>query len=115
MNDSELQDMLKAARTPDHDQAYWDASAEQVMRNLGRRRLEHATPDGWLGPIAWGSAVALACVAIGFGIGQGDRGAVARLLQPEQQLRREWAVVPQRLGVVMQDEHGLHQLVADSY
>lgn len=112
MNDSELRSLLRSARPPDRDPEYWRDFPARVARLTERRRFQ-VLPEPRGASFFWSATVAMACLVIGFFIGRHDRPLAAELLVPEQTLRGEWKAVPDRLCVIMQDEHGLHRLAEE--
>jgi hypothetical protein len=114
MNDSELEGILRSTRAPERTEEYWEEFPGRVLSRLPRRQWEAPTKDPWLAAAAWGSALALACVMIGFGIGHSDRQIFSGLLRREQNFRRELTVVPKQFCAMIQSERRLRYLVADS-
>jgi hypothetical protein len=114
MNDSELEAMLRTSRTPERDEDYWREFPETVMRRLPQQREAGPAREPWLAAFAWGSAVACACVLIGFAIGQTNRQAALALLRRGQNLRREMAVAPTEFCAKIQSEQRLRYLVANT-
>ena len=105
MKDSELEAMLKASRAPERPAEYWEAFPGRVMARTHRNRAEAPEEHGsWLGPFAWGTGLALACVAIGFGIVRANPALAARLAAQEKELRTAITGEARQFAALMQSE-----------
>jgi len=65
MNDRELDELLKQAKTPERDPNYWETFPRSVTRNILRQARAQSGPSGWIGVWAWRLATAVGCVALG--------------------------------------------------
>lgn len=133
MNNYDLEKKLKSARVPERTQEYWDDFPQQVTRLLrtaapgsagfqpaSSARIETRRQDGgaprWQPKLAWGFAVAFACLVIGFAIGhrygkpEADSFA---LLQNEKMLREVLTMFPNRVRAIEQDAHGIRLVLSD--
>ena len=117
MNDSDLDGKLKAAQVPARDEDYWESFPRLVSAKL--RSAPAARPDEshWLPRLAWGGGIAFACLVVGFIIGhwqgQSQRNDAYALLQNEKVLREVWALFPNRVRAVIQNERGLQLVLSD--
>lgn len=109
MTDFELESKLKSALLPERRPEYWDSFPAQVRAGLSRAPIEYARQHSRLPRLAWGMAFAMVCLIFGLSAWPAFHG----FLRNEQMFRRELAQFPDHLRVLMQDEHGLHYLVAD--
>ncbi|HWD20829.1 MAG TPA: hypothetical protein VHB20_16300 [Verrucomicrobiae bacterium] len=115
MKDSELEAMLRAARLPEKSEEYWDAFPGELARRASRPRMERTPPPRLaLASLAWGGALTMACVVLGFGLGQVNGHALRGVWREEHKWREELAVVPHQLCAMMQPERGMQWLVADA-
>ncbi len=109
MTDFDLESKLKSVPVPERSAEYWDDFPAQVRAGLRRAPAEFTARHSRLPRLAWGA---------GFAAGLCDFQlaawpAVHGLLQNERAFRRELAQLPVHLRVLMQDEHGMHYLIAD--
>src|SRR5579862_2993473 len=133
MNDSELNKILKAAKTPERTEDFWAQFPRRVTSLLpllakrGEGRGEE--PKGtwgsfpffltrhWFPRLAWGLTALAACLVIGFMAGhwRGNKDALAEngLLQNEKVIKEMLAMFPNRVRAVVQDDHGLHLVLSD--
>jgi len=114
MNDSELERRIRATRAPERPEEYWEDFPQRVMSRAATRRNEAPQREPWLAAAAWGTGLALACVMLGFGIGQSDRQAVCRLVRDGQNLSRKLDAAPNALGAIMQSERRMRFVIADT-
>ena len=116
MNDFELESKLKAIRLPARAEDYWERFPARVR---GKLRPDHAgwAPRNNLSPwLAWAGGIACACLVIGLSVWferHPLQNPFYALFQNERAIRKELAQFPGHLQVFMQDEHGMHHLVAD--
>jgi hypothetical protein len=117
MNDSELDQKLKAAREPALDKEYQAAFPQTVLANLRSTAWKTGPPRrAWRPRFAWGLATA-ACVMLAFGLGHW-RGRVetaspAGLLADAKLIHETMSMFPNQLRAIVQDEHGLKIVLAD--
>jgi hypothetical protein len=109
MTDFDLESKLKSVPLPERPPEYWNHFPAQVRAGLRRAPIEYATRHSRLPWLAWGGGFAMACVIFSLSAWPAFHG----LLQNEKAFRRELAQFPGHLRVLMQDEHGLHYLIAD--
>jgi hypothetical protein len=118
MNDSELDKILKAAKTPERSDEFWAQFPRHVTSRL---HWKPAAREGqsrhWLPRLAWSLTALAACVLIGFFVGhwRGRSDALAEngLLQNEKVIKEMLAMFPNRVRAVVQDDHGLHLVLSD--
>jgi hypothetical protein len=109
MNDFELESKLKSVPLPERSEDYWENFPAQVRANLRQAPGEFAPRNFWLPRLAWSGGFALAGLIFTLSLWP----SVHVLLQNEKAFRKELAQLPGHLRVFMQDEHGMHYLVAD--
>lgn len=75
MTDRELHDVLRSARLPDRDEAYWREFPNAVLRRVqaarGKQRISAARPAGevaWLGRWGWVMALGAACALVALAV-----------------------------------------------
>jgi len=117
MNDSELDQKLKAAREPALDKTYRDAFPQTVLANLRSDTWKTHPPRRSLFPrLAWGFATA-ACVVLAFGVGHWhghqEAAAPASLLANAKLIHETMAMFPNQVRAIVQDEHGMKLILAD--
>jgi len=114
MNDFELKLRLKNVPVPERPEDYWENFPAQVGRKLRRRAVECTPRNPWLPRFAWSGGFATV-IALGIWLGQSQplKAASYALFKDERQFRMELAQFPSHLRVFMQDEHGMHYLVAE--
>ncbi|HEY4417017.1 MAG TPA: hypothetical protein VGO57_15110 [Verrucomicrobiae bacterium] len=110
MNDAELEARLKNVPVPERAEAYWQDFPLQVRVNLRRRAVIAPLRRVWLPRLIWTGGFAAGIV---FGLWLAQSQPVKMALQREHRFRMELAQFPTHLRVLMQDEHGLHYLVAE--
>lgn len=119
MNDSELEQKLKAVRVPERPEEYWDAFPRRVLAELRAAPAARQPERRWQPRLAWGFALAAACLLIGFIIGHrqagGDRTQDRALawLQNESALREVLTLFPNRVRAIVQDEHGMQLVLSE--
>lgn len=108
MNDFDLESKLKSVRVPARTEEYWENFPSHLRSQL--RPVYLAPPQkSSLPRLAWGSAIASACLIFAFVI----LPAFHVALKDERVFRRELTELPHHLRVLMADEHGMHYLIAD--
>ena len=117
MNDFDLESKLRSVRVPARTEDYWETFPQQVRAQLRPTPEARSAQNAWRFHFAWGSGVAFACLVIGlslwYGHGQLEKSPVFAMLKNGKTIRGELAQISNRLRVFMQNEHGMHYLVAD--
>ena len=116
MNDSELESKLKSIRLPARTGDYWEHFPAQVSAKLRPGRMEEAPRNHSSPWLVWAGGVAYAVLLISLSVWcerHPRQNPLYALFQNERAIRNELAKLPGHLQVFMQDEHGMHQLVAD--
>ena len=114
MNDRDLDTALKSIPLPERPESYWDDFPEQVRMNLRRARPQPAPQDLWLPRVAWAGGFALTVAMLFFCVQfRPIKTASVVILKKEKHLRCEFVQLQTSLRVFMQDEHGMHYLVAE--
>ena len=115
MNDSELQQKLKALPVPERTEEYWNDFPESVSRQLRQPVVVRAEVDvSWRTRFAWHFAASAACLFVGLLVlNQPLRAASSAVAQQEIALRHELNALPKNLRMLMADEHGMQYLIAD--
>lgn len=118
MKNSELNEILKAARVPEKPDAFWREFPGRVTARLHWK--PHSQPDrprAGLPRFAWALGVVTVCVLAGFFIGhwRGRADAMAEndLLQNGKIIRETLAMFPNRVRAIIQNEHGLSLVLSD--
>jgi hypothetical protein len=120
MNKSELDSILKRARTPERPEEFWKEFPQQIARELNRARTEnYCVKQKWVPRLAWGFAMAiciLAAFAIGHWRGQMETKNVSSrdALANAKVVGETLALFPNRVRAITQDEHGLNLVLSDS-
>ena len=109
MNDFELESKLKSVSVPARTEDYWENFPAQVRANLRLNRSNRMPRNTWLPRLAWSSGFTLAGLIFALSLWP----SFHVFLQKEKSFRQELAQLPGHLRVFMQDEHGMHYLVAD--
>jgi hypothetical protein len=115
MKDFDLESKMKAMRVPERDTDYWEAFPQRVLTELRAVPAERPARRCFTSGLWWGGRLALACLMLIFCLWQNrmPRALSHALLNDEKELRQSVARFQNNLGQLMQDEHGLHRLVAD--
>ena len=118
MNKSELDSILKRARTPERPEEFWKEFPQQIARGLNRARTENYCAKQKRFPrLAWGFAMVIcALAAIGHWRGQMETKSVSSgdALANAKVVDETLALFPNRVRAIMQDEHGLNLVLSDS-
>jgi hypothetical protein len=118
MNKSELDSILKKARTPERPEEFWAEFPRQIARGLNRARTENYRPrQNWFPRLAWGLATAicvLAAFAVGHWHGQVEMKASMDVLANAKVVGETLAMFPNQVRAIVQDEHGLNLVLSDS-
>ena len=114
MNDFDLDSKLKSIPLPERTEEYWENFPVQVRMNFRRVRPHLAPRNLWLPRAVWAGGFALA-VLLGLFYMQFHplKTTSAAILKHETHLRMELAQFETKLRVFMQDEHGMHYLIAE--
>ncbi len=118
MNDSELEKKLKAVRVPERPEEYWEAFPQRVLAELRAAPAARRPESRWQPRLAWGFALAAACLLIGFIIGHRQVGRDREVdsfawLQNESALREVLTLFPNRVRAIIQDEHGMQLVLSE--
>jgi len=118
MTDSELDKILKSAPAPGRDEDYWESFPRIVSTRLRSASVPRPTECAvWWQRLAWGGAIAMACLIAGFWLGhwheQRAIGARYALLQNGKMLGEVLTLFPNRVRAIVQDEHGVQLVLAD--
>jgi hypothetical protein len=117
MNKSELDSILKKARTPEPPKEFWAEFPQQVIRGLNRERTENFRPKPkWFPRLAWGFATAiciLAAFAVGHWRGQVETKASTDVLGDAKVVRETLAMFPNQVRAIVQDERGINLVLSD--
>ena len=109
MNDFELESKLKAVRVPAKPDEYWEDFPAQVRLQLSRPVSQERRQPRRMPQWAWSSGLALACVMSCLVLWP----ALHAVAKDERALQRDAARLPHQLHVLMADEHGMQNLVAE--
>jgi hypothetical protein len=116
MNDFELESKLKTIRPPARTEDYWENFPACVRSKLRPDRADLMPQDNSSPWLAWAGGIAYACLLISLSVWcekHPRQNPFYALIQNERAVRQELAQLPGHLRVFMQDEHGMHRLVAD--
>jgi len=120
MNKTELDSILKKARTPERPEEFWAEFPGQVTRGLNRVQTESYRADrNWFPRLAWGFATAiciLAAFAIGHWRGQVETQTVSHndALADIKVVRETLAMFPNQVRAIVQDERGINLVLSDT-
>jgi hypothetical protein len=116
MNESELNRILKAAKVPERAEEFWARFPRRVTARLHWKPAMKANA-GHFWRLAWALAAITACLVIGFVAGhrRGHEEAVAEngLLQNAKVIQETFAMFPNRVKAIVQDEHGINLVLSD--
>jgi hypothetical protein len=114
MNDFDLDSKLKSVPLPERPEDYWESFPAKVRLNMRRARTESARRNLWLPRAAWADGFALAVVLLFFCVQFQPLKTTSVVIQKqENHLRMQFAQFQTKLRVFMQDEHGMHYLIAE--
>jgi len=117
MNNSELEQKLKASQTPTHSDEYWAEFPQRVAAGLRRAPVVVRDESRWLPRLAWGLATAAACLIVGFAVGHWrgrmETASSNGLLQNVKLIRETMAMFPNRVRAIVQDERGLNLVLSE--
>jgi hypothetical protein len=116
MNDAELNRILKAAKVPERTEEFWARFPRRVTSHL------HWKPaitgkSGRFWRLAWALSAVAACLVVGFMAGhwRGHEEAVAEngLLQNAKMIQETFAMFPNRVKAIVQDQRGINLVLSD--
>ena len=120
MNNSDLDSILRKARTPQPPEEFWADLPQQVMRQSNRARTANDFPRHRIYPrLAWGLATIL-CVLIAFAIGhwRGQMEKEANLSQDvltnPKLVQETLAMFPGQVRAIVEDQHGLNVVLSET-
>jgi len=131
MNDFELESKLKAIKVPAREEEYWGDFPRRVRSQLGPPVFVEPPRARLMPQWAWNSGLALTCVCLSLLLWPVFHAALldeqtlqrdaARLsaidwpkdYQDEQAWQRDAAKLPKQLHLLLADEHGMQDLVAE--
>jgi hypothetical protein len=115
MNDFDLNAALKAAKTPEPSEEYWNDFPRQVLAQLRREPAPQRTNPHWFPRLAWGFATAAVCLVVILTAGHWRGEASSQdVLQSTKLIRETLAMFPNRVRAIVQDEHGLNLILSES-
>jgi hypothetical protein len=118
MSKSELDSILKKARTPERPEEFWTGFPQQVARGLNQVRTENYRPRrNWFPRLAWGFAAViciLAAFAIGHWRGQTEMKASTDVLADAKVVQQTLAMFPNQVRAIVQDDRGLNLVLAEN-
>lgn len=136
MNKSELDSILRKARTPERTEEFWESLPQQIASRLNRARTESWSSSFSLSGrgaaagitlkcelkrrfprLAWGFAAAiciLAAFAIGHWRGAAETKASTDVLANAKVVRETLAMFPNQVRAIVQDKRGLNLVLSDS-
>jgi len=117
MNDAELNRLLKSARVPDRPAAFWEHFPGRVVASIQRVSPASARVSHWRPRLAWSLGVAAICLLVGFAIGHWraheETTTADGVLQNARVIAEMMDMFPNRLRAIVQDDQGLHLVLAD--
>src|SRR6266567_3593041 len=116
MPDFDLDNILKSNPLPERPADFWEELPKRITTKIEWRRNQpgskRKTPGG--GRLLWWLAGALACVVIGFELGQWRSGReTGRSLQDQRFINEVLAMFTNQVQAIIQDEKGLQLSLAD--
>jgi hypothetical protein len=118
MNQTELDSILKKARTPERPREFWEEFPQQVARGLNCAGMKnyHAKRN-WFPRLAWGLATAI-CILAAFAIGrwhaQTETKASTDVLADAKVVHETLTMFPNQVRAIMEDERGLSLVLSKS-
>jgi hypothetical protein len=120
MNQSELDSILKKARTPQPPEKLWEELPGRIVRQLNRPlKEERPARSNWFSRFAWALGTA-ACVLLAFVAGHWHGQRQAELAQSQDLLanvklvRETLAMFPNQVRAIVQDGGGLHVVLSNT-
>jgi hypothetical protein len=115
MKDFDLESKVRAVRVPDRAEDYWEAFPGRVLSELRAVSAERLERRSFMPGLLWGGRLALICLMLTFCLWQSrmPRALSHALLKDEKELRQSVARFHNNFGKLMQDEHGLHELIEE--
>ncbi|MGD1088414.1 MAG: hypothetical protein ABR955_06775 [Verrucomicrobiota bacterium] len=113
MNDFELESKLKSVPLPERSEDYWENFPSRVRLQMRRTTSQQEVREYRLPQFAWKMSIGFACLIAGLSVlDQPLKAASGAIFSKERIIRQQLAELPGHLRVFMQDEHGMHYLVA---
>lgn len=119
MNNSELEAILKKARTPERSGDFFEAFPHQVARRLNRAEPQDRPAKGrWFPQLAWGLATVI-CILAALAIGhwrervETKTGVSNDILENAKFIRETLAMFPNQVRAIVSDRHGLNLVLSD--
>jgi hypothetical protein len=117
MRKSELDSILKRARTPECSEEFWEEFPRQIVRGLNQAPAKNYKVErNWFPRLAWGLATAIcvfAVFAIGHWRGRMETQASTDVLANAKLVHETLAMFPNQVRAIVQDEHGLQLVLSD--
>jgi hypothetical protein len=115
MKKFDLASKIKAMRAPEHSDDYWEAFPQRVLAEIKTDPVGQPAPQPFLLVFWWAGRVALFCLALTFCLWQSrmPQALSHTLLKDEKEVCQSMTRFHDNIDRLMQDEHGLHKLVAD--
>jgi hypothetical protein len=116
MNKFNLNSMLKAAKTPEGSEKYWDELPRAVLAQLRRpATASSSSRPNWTPRLAWGFVVFAACLAMVLSVRHWHGENLSPdALQSTKLIRETLAMFPNRVRAIVQDEHGLNLVLSEN-
>lgn len=119
MNNSELDALLKKARTPERSEEFLEAFPRQVARQLKRAAVQSRQIERrWFPRLAWGLATAI-CILAAFAVGlwrgrlETKTAAGHDILQNAKLIRETLAMFPNRVRAITYDKNGFNLILSE--
>ena len=123
MNDSELNQILKCARTPGRSSEYWDEFPSRVTHELRRSAAHSMRTPGSKRPFfprsAFGLSIgfAVVCLLVGFWLGQRNHVGNLRTdttpAEAQKFYRETVQLFPNQIRAIVFDQKGTHLVLAE--
>jgi hypothetical protein len=120
MNNSELEAILKKARTPERPEEFFETFPQQIARQLNRAgRPSRHIERRWFPRLAWGLATAI-CILVAFAIGhwrgqiETKTAASNDILQNVKFVQETLAMFPNQVRAIVRDNHGLNLILSNN-
>jgi len=118
MNKSELDFILKKARTPEPPKEFWEEFPQLVVRGLSQSPANsYRTERNWFPQLAWGFATTiciLAAFVVGHWRGRLETKTTMDVLADSKVVQQTLAMFPNQVRAIVQDEHGLNLVLAEN-
>jgi hypothetical protein len=120
MTDPQLEILLNRAPAPERTPDYWKEFPGQVVARLHEtsKQRERRSPERrWAPRLAWGGAIAFACLVLGFVFGHWHaatpKSASNALLQNETMVREILTMFPNRVRAIVQTAQGVQLVLSE--